>query len=135
MATFLSSYSYPVIFYITLKMDRFSHQFLITWANAAKFVLREDPGYGNFCPTYCMVTVWNINTHVFLKIWVISLSSNLRSGYLKTQSPHLLQNVFLLTDLIPTKWASRHFVQATSFYMEQDKHLKIFCLCDPSVKI
>ena len=65
-ATFLLSYSHRMVFYTTLKIHRFSHQFLRAWVNVAKFVLWEDRGYGNFCSTYHMVTAWNINTHVFL---------------------------------------------------------------------
>ena len=59
-----------------------------------------------------------------VEIWIISLLSNLRPGYLKTQSPQLFQNAFLVPELIVTRWVSRNFVQATFHYMEQDKHLK-----------
>ena len=64
-ATFLRSYSHRMVFYITLKIHRFSHQFFIAWVNAAKFVLWEDHDYGNFYSTYHMVTAWNNNGHVF----------------------------------------------------------------------
>ena len=78
-------------------------------------------------PTYHMRTNWNINTHTIHNIQVITLLPNDRSNQIlkKTQSPHLLQDMSFFLDLIPTEWLSKHFVRASSLYMEQDIHLKI----------
>ena len=79
----------------------YSNEFLLLWVNSAN-------------STCHMVTTLNINTYTFLIIWVISLPSKLRSRYKKTKSSHLLQVMFLLPDLILTKWVSRHIVRVTS---------------------
>ena len=68
----------------------------------------------------CMGRTWDIGTHTSPKLWV-----PLFHQIPTTQVVHGFSDMFLLFDLILTKWSSKYFAQGPFHYMERDKHLKM----------
>ena len=75
-----------------------------------------------------MGRTWDIGTHTSPKLWVPLFHQiptiQVVHGFSDKLS-HVTQDMFLLFDLIPTKWSSKYFAQGTFHYMERDKHLKM----------
>ena len=86
-----------------------------------------------------MIITWNINTHTFLKILVISLPSNLRPGYEKKTKKNNFHTYFRICSSspisLPPNGPQGILCNQHPITWNKTNIWKLFYLCDPNVRI